>query len=152
MLVKGITEKQIIQTAKKVGVAINGASYHVGYFNGITKKGNYLSFTLRIKPGAPLDVKYRKYGFSGRRTYHICYHGHYEFMRRLYEINPNTIIRSTMAVYKNKEEFERLAGFVSRVNVGNAYQPQNYGEKCDCEVSDHIAYDFASDKYFAERK
>ena len=131
MLVKGITEKQIIQTAKKVGVAINDGNFYRNG-NGITKNGNYLSFTLRIKPGAPLDVKYRKYGFSGRRTYHVCYHGHYEFMRRLYEINPNTIIRSTMAVYKNLEEFEKLAGNVAIVNVGNAYQPQMFSEKCDC--------------------
>lgn len=121
MKVKGVTEKQILQTAKRVGVEVEN----------LAPVGNYFNFTLRTPVGAPPDCKYRKRGHTGRRTYHICYHGHYAFMERLYTINPETIIRSTMAVYKNKADFERLAGKVAYAHV--EYAPGLAGGGCDCQ-------------------
>jgi len=124
MKVKGITERQLRSIVRKVGVQFN---------NGPTKIGNYLFFTLRLPQFARAPkAKYRRTGTRGRRICAVCYHGHFAVMQRILDVNPDAVIRSAVATYLGKDDFEAKAPSVGERNVGSMMEPRMFIDSCNC--------------------
>lgn len=99
-------------------------------------RGGIASDRVRIvtdsKTGSP--PKWRKIGYHGRTVPGaVCWHGHRAFMRELFKLAPETVIRTGLATYKGSQHFEdtheatRYArGKPGAFMEGAAVQP------CDC--------------------
>lgn len=107
--------------------------------------GRYTGFMLRPKTGSDAFRKLNRHAYeqgwakAPRRTYAICYHGHFEFMRRLFEAHPDTVIRSSMqlagagrTVYDGRDDFYDKAPELGHVNVGSRMMPIDYEDSCEC--------------------
>lgn len=127
MLIKGITITQAERAAMQTGVAL----YSV---EGVKGRGwSGVKCVLR-----PLDRDtYRAVNvFRGahRRKWAVCWHGHREFMRRVFEINPAAEIKSCVARYRGREEFEQTHGATGDLNAGNRVYYVAARDMCDCQT------------------
>ena len=68
-------------------------------------------------------------GVSGKRVHAACWHAHRDFMVALFGLNPDVEIKSAMATYKGKDDFEVKHHNTNFQNIG---QGQSYGSACDC--------------------
>lgn len=107
-------------------------------FNRCDPEGRGFRVTLRVKSSKG-DYHRRAAnnpftGKRGRRLVAACYHGHYAFMERLFDLAPEAIIRSAMATFKGVEDFEEKAEEVECRNVGAPIYPTYYGDACDCDA------------------
>ncbi len=115
------------------------------------REGRYWCFVLRMatpigragwRRASPEALRYRKrsyhatvYGkgdgaFGGSGA--VCFHGHRKFMRRLFEVNPEAVVRTKLAAYLGTEDFEEKWPAVGQRNVGSVAYPISYDESCDC--------------------
>lgn len=74
----------------------------------------------------------------GKRMTYVCWHGHRAFMRALYQLAPAAVIRSSLAVYKGRDDFERTHettawGRDPQRGIGSMFSPLAYSDACDCE-------------------
>jgi hypothetical protein len=114
-------------------------------------RGNQIKFNLRPKQGA---TKFRKmnpqptdYGdfFAGRKITwkwrkgnSICFHGHYEFINRVLQRNPQGVIKSSYygAINYTVETFEKRAHELGNSRMGrdgNIYHVFKMRDMCYCE-------------------
>lgn len=70
-----------------------------------------------------------------RRIWAVCWHGHYAFMRDVFEADPAAEIRSSMARYRGRDEFFALAELSGDRNVGSMAAPARYGSACLCDAA-----------------
>lgn len=92
MNVKGATVGALESIAREVGVKVKAVP-----------AGPSVNFRL-----SPDGEKYRlKNRSTGRRMNAVCWHGHRDFLRRLFEANPDAVVGSTLAMYKGGEDFRR---------------------------------------------
>jgi len=123
MNVKGIPD---VYDLKKIA-----AELQVQLYNLRRERNDSLSFVLR-----PLDRdRWRRKSASpvrSRRIWAVCFHGHYAFMRRVFELNPSAEIRTSMARYLGQVDFERKALGVGERNIGNPYNPVSLEGACFC--------------------
>lgn len=84
-------------------------------------------------------MRYRKRGIMNMMYSHgprygvaVCFHGFKEFMDRVFDLNPQAIIRTAACAYLGKEDFETKWPGVGRKNVGSQMCPVSYAECCDC--------------------
>ena len=65
-----------------------------------------------------------------RRVAAVCWHGHRDFMRAVFDINPDARLKSALADYRGRDDFERH--YQSTYSKwGNAYHDA-YGQSCTC--------------------
>lgn len=68
---------------------------------------------------------------NGRRIAAVCWHGHRDLMRLLFERHPGARLKSALADYRGREDFEAkylgTRGSTNAWNVG-----LSYGEACTC--------------------
>jgi hypothetical protein len=93
-----------------------------------------IAFVLR-----PLTDTFRAtraaYTKSGRRRiWAVCWHGHFAFMRDVFERDPGAELRSGMARYNGREEFYALAELSGDRNIGSIAEPERYGAACLCDA------------------
>lgn len=67
----------------------------------------------------------------------VCWHGHRDFLRALFERAPEAVVRTAFITYRGKEDFERnyRETRYGKPGVGNTYmgaQPTAYAEACTC--------------------
>lgn len=88
------------------------------------------------------NVRYRKKGY-GRMAFGtgakygngaVCYHGHRDFMRKVFEHNRDAVIGTKMAAYRGEEDFEAKHQVIAYRNMGSQMYPISYGEACDCNA------------------
>lgn len=77
-------------------------------------------------------VRYNPFREHWRRVAAACYHAHGHFMRALFDMNPDGVIRTAMATYKGVDGFNALAYIAGMVNKGSVMYPVQYRECCDC--------------------
>ena len=83
--------------------------------------------------------KYQRHGFTitsagkYRRINAVCWHGYRDMMAALYELDPNARIKTSMADYRNKLDFENRYEETGYRNVGSIMEPRMYREMCGCE-------------------
>ena len=89
----------------------------------------------RFVPSHSTD-KYGRLSHSGRRVKALCWHGHRDLFRDLFEAyDPDDTgeieIRTSFANYRSKSDFEREYPLTDR-NIGSQVQPMRYSEACEC--------------------
>ena len=127
MKVWGVNEAQLHTCADEVGVQI---------YN-LRKDGRALRFGLR-PTGMRIDgdYKYQRTSASGfrpdRRVFAVCWHGHRDFMRAVFRVNPDARIKTMWADYKGSEVFEDIFPDTAYKNVGSMMYPATADSVCKC--------------------
>ena len=120
MLARGVTAQQLQLAADTVGVKL----YE------LRKSGTGLRFRI-----VPVEGKYQKtsssYFSRGRKCHAVCWHGHRDFLRELFEVAPNAVVITSLARYDGVEGFEANYEGTDR-NVGPQISPIRYSECCGC--------------------
>jgi hypothetical protein len=134
MKIKGVSEQ-----------AINNAAQSLGFrLDNVRQKGNYTLFVLRMATRTPSPkerrefpnhpfLRYRKHGHCREYTFAVCFHGHKEFMDKIFEINPCAVIRTCKAVYLGQTDFANKYDNVGHSNAGSMMNPIQYMDMCDCD-------------------
>lgn len=125
MIIKNVTGTQMEQAMNKTNMTYNNNVQ----FNRYNVGANKINFTLRVKSSSG---KGARRSFNGRKLVACCFHGHYEFMRCIFDIAPNAVISSCKATYKGKEDFKNKFQSVGYDNCGSMMNPLSYGDACDC--------------------
>jgi len=63
----------------------------------------------------------------------VCWHGHRDFMRAVFEREPDARIHTALADYHGAEDFERKYRDTNK-NIGSVMRPLRYGDACKCEA------------------
>lgn len=131
MLAWGVTEDEIRATAESVGLRIYGT--------GFTQVGRALRFRIAIDSTAPRDddgfLPYQRCSMSHfmnrRRIPAVCWHGHRDFMRVLFDDNPEVRLKTCLADYRGRDDFERK--YRATFGKGNGWNMAR-GQACNCKV------------------
>ena len=74
-----------------------------------------------------------------RRIWSVCFHGHFQFMREVYALAPEAVIRSGLRlmgeneiVYRSLADLERIAPAVGETNIGSGRYPLALEDACVC--------------------
>jgi len=95
--------------------------------------GRRYQFTLRLNP----SKAYQRRGHSGRRVGAVCWHGHRDFFRALFAVNPAAEIRSRWVagrIHYTSHNFEDTYRDTGSVNIGSQACPLAYQDACVCSV------------------
>lgn len=138
MEIKGVTYPQLSAAL----LATNGPA-HAGQnlvFNQrdtLNQKGTRWAVTLRVRdskgPFHRLSAQPAYSGGKQRRLVAACWHAHRNFMMALFELAPETTIRSSFTVYRGAADFADKFPATYYRNAGAPILPQAYGSLCECE-------------------
>jgi hypothetical protein len=127
MRIRGITREQAAQAAERVGVELNPDT---------DEKNGVLRTTIR--PDSSLKPAQRAYtrfsanrGLARRRVNAVCWHGHRDWMRELFRINPDAVISSALATYRGVRDFDEKFSATALTSVG---QGQTMVDLCECNA------------------
>ncbi len=143
MKVKGVSEAQIRAIAADLGFRLDNTR----------SEGRYFLFVLRMatpigrggwRKAPQAALRYRKRGYSSHMRGSgafggngaVCFHGHKEFMERIFKFNPDAVIRTKMAAYLGLDSFNEQFPGVGAKNVGSMMYPLRYEDACDCDGSE----------------
>ena len=133
LIIRGVTADQLRDAAAEVGVLLRY----------ITPKGRGWQLTLkpdvqrrpskhgygRILP----ETRYQRRGvYKGQRIDAVCWHGHRDFMRAIFQMNPDAVIISSWARYNGSVDFEEKLQETGRRNLGSVVCPMYAQEACFC--------------------
>lgn len=97
-------------------------------------------YTFTIRP-ASKDCKYYRLGvphpWAGhkqRRVHAVCWHGHRDFFRSLFQVAPDASVKTAWAQY-NASNFEDVFPETGWRNIGSQILPCYACEACDCPDS-----------------
>jgi len=131
----GVTESEIRAAASEVGLSI----FQDWQGSGITPKGRSLSFRLGLDTSQPRDEEgYAPFQRRSTSQWHqdkprriaaVCWHGHRDFLRALFRLQPDARVKSALADYRGSEDFER--SYRATFGSGNDYHLA-YGQACNC--------------------
>ena len=89
-------------------------------------------FLLRLKLGP--TKKYQRLNHKlTRKVAAVCWHGHRDFMRSLFELEPTAKIDSSFAKYHGVEDFESRFEATYKHKIGSIMEPRYYGDACQCD-------------------
>lgn len=133
MKVWGITPEQAREAAAAVGVSIHGD--YLG--TGISRDGRGIRFRIGVDATQPRnangDLPYQRISMNHymrqRRIAAVCWHGHRDYMRAVFDINPDARIQTALADYHGRDEFERT--HADTYGTGNDWN-LSYGQACRC--------------------
>lgn len=150
MLIRKATPEQIAAALAAVNTA-HDTTLHAGtsaYGNtGLLPVGRGWRLTLKLESsrdpfhrhGHRSDSRNVAYNDGcGKRMSYVCWHGHRAFMRALYRLAPDAIIRTGLATYRGADDFERTHqatawGSDPARGIGSLVAPLAYSDACDCE-------------------
>lgn len=121
MKVWGVSEEEIRAAAHATGLRI----YQDWRGLGISRDGRALRFRLRLDTDSRREdgsLLYQRVSQSrgGRRVASVCWHGHRDFMARIFGTNPDARIKTALADYRGVADFIRT------------YATTMYGQACTC--------------------
>lgn len=99
--IRHVTREQMIFAANRCNV--------FAVIKKVQGRGNSWKVTIHPKFSTPETDRFF-IDASGERKeipLHCCWHTHRDFIRVLYSLAPTAIVRSPIARYRNKEDFER---------------------------------------------
>lgn len=133
MIVRGISLEDAQACAEGIGVRF------VGTDTSGPRKGPEVSGVLRPAYGRPNPYqRVSASAFHDRRVAAICWHGHRDWMRAVFSVNPDATIRTGLIggiVYRGAEEFEETYRDTGYRNVGSQLYPRWMCEVCTCPDS-----------------
>lgn len=95
----------------------------------IATHGKGLRFTITVKDSKNVGAKR---GVSGRRISAACWHAHRDLMRNIFKANPDARLKTMLADYKGKQDFENKFQETGYVNVGSYFNPLEACNACEC--------------------
>lgn len=128
MLARNVTEAELEQAARQVGVRLGN----------LRPNGRGLRFTLWTKGKPPKygrrsqTIRNRD-GSLRRIPGRVCWHGHRDFFRAVFRLQPQAYFDTALAKYEGTLDFERKfpdTGF-NRVDYYGA--AAHFRDACDCE-------------------
>jgi len=118
MLVKGTDRYTLTVAAAAIGVDLQR----------LADRGAWTKFRL-----SPNGDRYRHISHTGRRVNAVCWHGHRDFMLKLFELCPDAILKTSLATYKGREDFLKQFESTGWNNCGSMAMPLTYRHACKCE-------------------
>ena len=134
-VIEGAAVRHLNEAGRRVGVFVDFHGYPKPPAN---RASDVPPFGLKTMGGKKVDgkhPKYRKVGRGGATVPgRVCWHGHRDFFRALFELVPGATVKTGLATYRGKEHFEQTyrdtrgasgtsGGFIGFVGH----------EVCDCE-------------------
>ena len=116
---------------------------HVDLFNNMTDSsveivnlqdkstGRRNAVRCRFVPRFSAD-KYGRLSHSGRRIKALCWHGHRDLFRFLFQARADLEIRTARATYKGLDGFEAEYPATGDHNIGMQCNPVRYKDACEC--------------------
>jgi len=98
-------------------------------FNRFDAVRNGFNFTLRVKSS---KAPGHKVSYMGRHITSACWHVHRDFMIALFDVQPDAVIKSHLAVYRGRGEFHRLYPDTGNQNIGSMVSPLSFQHACEC--------------------
>jgi|SRR5579864_3257581 len=118
-----LTEKDLRKISENLNIVVQISKSWI-----TRQKKNGFTFTLSLGSSR----RFQRVGNTGRKVFAVCYHGHYDFMKAVYDKDPNARIVSSMAKYENIESFELQAPELAYRNIGSIIEPLEYSQACLC--------------------
>jgi len=116
MHVWGVSDADLSRIANEVGVEMRGTAK---------------AFRILPIPGG----RYQRLSHDGTRRVHaVCWHGHRDFMVRLFDEYPEARLKSAMADYRGRDDFIETHEATASRNIGSIMNPTQYGMACLCHV------------------
>jgi hypothetical protein len=129
MLGYHVNEATLIQAATTVGVRI------IEYRH---TSGTACRFRLGLEPDRKYGRTSASYFNMGRRVAAVCWHGHREFFRALFAIQPEARVQTAKTkTFAPGQRFYTADNFESIYrqsdgNIGSQLAPVNYSDACHC--------------------
>ncbi len=126
MIATGPAEQDLKVAATETGVRLEN----------VRRQGLGTAFTLRPTSDHRRSVS-RSFDYGTgterrRKVNAVCWHGHYEFMARLFVKFPNMRLKSAVADYRGVGDFNMLARQTGERNVGSEAYPVGAEDQCRC--------------------
>lgn len=119
---KAQLEDALKQTSEKYGK-------NVCWNRSPETRGRSLMFTVRVHTGHGEGAKRSA---SGRRTASACWHVHRDFMVALFDLAPNARLKTALADYRGRDDFNAKFEKTGEVSAGSIMAPQQLQQSCDC--------------------
>lgn len=164
MRVRNATEQQVYDAAKAVGVRVSSGgrggvtrrlcrrstsgveltftlktgckSKQVMDWRGkLARRAPYTRLSTRLRQSA--DKRYEGVVFAPAIPSAVCWHGHRDYLRALFQLVPDAEVKTAMATYRGRADFEakyQETGESSHPFRG--YQLTPYRDACICDESD----------------
>ena len=134
MLLKGLTIEELNECLNY----INQTHYdgNIEYNNYPDWKGKFINFTIKVKDskGAGHRLGHQKTSSGNRRRLACaCWHVHRDLMIEIFRRKPDAVLKSALATYNGKEDFESSFEGTYYRNIGSNFDPMYAGEACECE-------------------
>lgn len=86
----------------------------------------------------PTSDRQRKWSlrWRARRCNAVCWHGHRDYMRSVFALEPQCTFKTAMAIWRGVADFEARYQSTARHNVGSRLYPVPYMSSCECSPSD----------------
>jgi hypothetical protein len=78
--------------------------------------------------------------WSGRRMPAACWHTYRDVLNVLFEMHPDAIVRTSMAVYKGLDGFREEYPNTAYKNIGSQFNPAYMPELCECSDTNGPAF------------
>lgn len=126
MFITGLTQSQI---ADAVSVANKSYAGNIVIERLEATSGSGIRHNLKLGVANSRVAGARRSG-SGRHGKWLCWHGFRDVIRAMMVTNPDTVVRSSQAVYRGSDDFENVYPDTAYVNVGSLFQPSYLAENC----------------------
>jgi hypothetical protein len=137
MVVYGVTENELLRAARTVGVSLDYSpvAQGRGLRLRLTTSGAVRTASGRLKVPPPYARRAHHRNDDGSRrllTRSVCWHGHRDFFRALFELAPEARVVTAMATYRGREDFEASHEESGWRNIGSQMDPIYARDACDC--------------------
>lgn len=125
-----VTLTQAQDAARSIGVRFEGSDTS-------NSRGARCTGVLRadLTPNPYPRISRPMYGKSRRMPHCVCWHGHRDFMRALFKVNPDARIASGSADYQGSADFETSYRESGTRNIGSQMEPMWFASACSCPDS-----------------
>lgn len=108
----------------------------------LNKRGDAWRVRFRVKsarrPGSRVSLRNMYLDRKPKRIASACWHAHRDIFRAMFEINPETKIRTVLEHYKGEDHFEDA--FPATAYAGGWNVIHGIGEACNCDEGEYPHY------------
>ena len=141
-----ITQDTLDSIASELGITVSEYSWLGQRVRGKFK--GKAAHKLLLRPdrssgAAPRDQRFRlirdnPYANSGdgrRAVWAVCWHGHFNFMAKVFELDPTATFQTGFDTWAGQDDFFARAPASGTRNIGSMMYPLNYNGACDCDMT-----------------
>ena len=132
MKLKGLTIDQLSTLVARI--SRDQYSENIIFKRDPDQVGNFLHFTLTVinsaGPGAKRSPR-------GRRIAALCWHGHRDIMRAIFNAFPDSLLITALARYEGQKGFEHNFPKTGFTNIGSIAEPFAFRNACECNHQEY---------------